>query len=239
MMTRRSPRRVRYVVAKQSSVAGFSLTEVLVVMAVVLVLVGISIPVIQGVLAKSRHTECVSNLRQIGSFYKLYLAENRGECPPLLTADRQRSWRSLLAEQYIASNLVTTMDGVSSEPYELFWCPAFDLRYTHRDHVSGRGSYSMNWFFDTNVTGERHFAANLDGTLEPLVIDGWPRSDLPGVGGAFGGFRTLAGERNEGSGNYHPGNTFNALYLDGHVENLSADEVRDADAAVRVRATFE
>lgn len=218
---------------------GFSLIELIVAIAVMLILAGIFIPVIRGAMTSARSAECVSNLRQIGVCFNLYVTDNNGRCPPLITEDRKRTWRSLLAEQYMSSDSVSSLEGVSSDPYELFWCPEYNVRYEHQDHVAGRGSYSLNWFFDNNSTGKERYASSLIGAIEPLVIDGWPRSDLSGVGGAFGGFRTLQTGRDEGSGNYHSGESFNALYLDGHVGNLTPADASEADDAVRVRNSFD
>lgn len=219
---------------------GFSLIELLVVLAVVALLAAMIIPAVQKSIARSRATQCQSNLRQIGSLFPLYALNHEGHYPPALSPDRTRTWRSLLAEEFINREQVTTLEGVASEAYQLLWCPEYDERYPHEDHVAGRGSYSLNWFFDDNVTGlKRHVGdSNIKGNVEPLVIDGYPRSDNSQIG-AFGGFRTLVSGRDEGSGDYHPGGTFNALFLDGHVEAMTQEMAEGADADVRVRITFE
>lgn len=61
---------------------GFSLVELLVVVAVLAILAGLLVPTVQNALAKGRTTACQANLRQIGVGVLVYAQENEGMMPP-------------------------------------------------------------------------------------------------------------------------------------------------------------
>ncbi|EIP97764.1 prepilin-type N-terminal cleavage/methylation domain-containing protein [Opitutaceae bacterium TAV1] len=67
--------------------AAFTLVELLVVIAIIGILAGILIPVTATVRGKARQSACVSNLRQIGTAFHLYLADNKGKFPPFESPD--------------------------------------------------------------------------------------------------------------------------------------------------------
>ena len=59
----------------------FSLVELLVIIACIAVLAGILIPVVNTVREKSRTTQCANNMRQLGTAFNLYVAENNMRVP--------------------------------------------------------------------------------------------------------------------------------------------------------------
>lgn len=82
---------------------GFSLVELLVVVAGIGLLTGIAFPAIQGGLGKAKLTQDLSNLRQIGQGILLYAGENQGNLPPTSCLG-EPSWigalRPYLGEKY-------------------------------------------------------------------------------------------------------------------------------------------
>jgi prepilin-type N-terminal cleavage/methylation domain-containing protein/prepilin-type processing-associated H-X9-DG protein len=62
---------------------GFTLLELLVVVAVIALLVTLGIPVVLRYQDKTRATACMSNLRVLGSALNLYLADNNAVMPEL------------------------------------------------------------------------------------------------------------------------------------------------------------
>lgn len=62
---------------------GFSLTELLVVIAVLATLLGIGIPVTRSVLAKSRQAACLTKLRSLGVTLESYLQDHNRVLPDL------------------------------------------------------------------------------------------------------------------------------------------------------------
>jgi prepilin-type N-terminal cleavage/methylation domain-containing protein/prepilin-type processing-associated H-X9-DG protein len=59
----------------------FTLTELLVVIGLISVLISLLLPVVSKARAAANTTVCVSNLRQLGNAFTIYVAENRGRLP--------------------------------------------------------------------------------------------------------------------------------------------------------------
>src|SRR2546423_9900207 len=56
----------------------FTLIELLVLMGLISVLMSLLLPVVGKARAAARSTACLSNIRQIGTTFQLYVAENKG-----------------------------------------------------------------------------------------------------------------------------------------------------------------
>jgi prepilin-type N-terminal cleavage/methylation domain-containing protein/prepilin-type processing-associated H-X9-DG protein len=67
--------------ARVISGAGFTLVELLVVIAVIGILAGLMFPALGAAKRKGQSTRCVSNLRQIGIALRLYADDNEGRLP--------------------------------------------------------------------------------------------------------------------------------------------------------------
>jgi prepilin-type N-terminal cleavage/methylation domain-containing protein len=76
---------------KQARVRGFTLIELLVVIAVLALLAALLFPTFFQAKGKARQTQCLSNLRQIGMAYQMYLADY--DCYPDPTVI-STPWRS-------------------------------------------------------------------------------------------------------------------------------------------------
>lgn len=68
-------------VASSARCQGFTVAELVVVVAILALLMGILLGTISGVRERSRTTLCASNLRQIMSGFSMYASENRGYVP--------------------------------------------------------------------------------------------------------------------------------------------------------------
>jgi prepilin-type N-terminal cleavage/methylation domain-containing protein len=71
--------------------AGFTLTEILVVIAIIAILAGVGYPVTRSFIAKSREAACLGNLRSIGTALQGYLQDHRDTMPNSLMARMSKS----------------------------------------------------------------------------------------------------------------------------------------------------
>lgn len=75
--------------------SGFTLVELLVVVAIIGTLMGLLMPALQTSRAAARNTECMNNLKQIGLAVQLFHSQ-RGALPPSRTYDHYSSWAFLI-----------------------------------------------------------------------------------------------------------------------------------------------
>src|SRR5262245_17683093 len=74
---------------------GFTLVELLVVIGIIALLIAVLLPALTKAKAASRTTACLSNLRQMGSAWCIYISENKGHLPYYLwntPADANLAW---------------------------------------------------------------------------------------------------------------------------------------------------
>ncbi len=71
--------------------SGFTLTEVLIVVAVIAVLAGIAVPVGSSMAAKSREAACLSQLRGLGTALQGYLQDHNDRMPELAIGRASRA----------------------------------------------------------------------------------------------------------------------------------------------------
>lgn len=103
----------------------FTLVEFLVVIAVIAVVIGITIPVVSTVRRSSDTTFCANNLRQIASALNIYASENGGVIPGALGRHTAYyTWAHLVAS-YLAPKQVS--ERVPLEMMPVLACPAHPL----------------------------------------------------------------------------------------------------------------
>lgn len=99
---------------------GFTLTEVLVVMAILGVLAGIALPVTNSFVGKAREAACVKNLGGLGTALQMYLQEHNDKMPILV------SGRSSKTEEgdFLETVLLPYVDSPDA-----FLCPADKVEF--------------------------------------------------------------------------------------------------------------
>lgn len=150
---------------RRGSMSGFTLMELLIVVAIIAVLAGLAYPVYQRVVQSGRATACVSNLRQIGVGLNAYLAENNNTMPTLMTARASSSDNVPVIDNTLSKYITTPA---------VFACPA-DLAalaqrtgtsYFWNIAINGQSAASLN--FMGNAGGQQNVQTP---SLIPLIAD--------------------------------------------------------------------
>lgn len=144
---------------------GFTLTELIVVIAIIALLSGIAVPLSISMIAKSREAACLANLRSIGAGIQSYLADNNQRMPVLALGRSSKSSPEPVLETVL-------LPYVGSE--DVFRCPA------DKEQFSKTGS-SYNWNVTQNglhITQLSFLGVQDRPETVPLVSDkeSWHRS---------------------------------------------------------------
>ncbi len=111
----------------------FTLIELLVVIAVIAVLAGIIFPVFTHVQRKAEQTQCLSNLRQLGQAFRMYLDDHRNRTPNWGPADGSmftvaNDWRKTNADADFRYGMSRVMKSLRASyakgDYNIFFCPS-------------------------------------------------------------------------------------------------------------------
>jgi prepilin-type N-terminal cleavage/methylation domain-containing protein/prepilin-type processing-associated H-X9-DG protein len=251
---------------------GFTLVELLVVVAIIALLITLILPSIGAMLDKARQAQCSSNQRQVGAALMTYAAEREGRIPVSVTqmGGRIKMWpRFLAGTPHDGDEGDGAMPSIPPDLYDrtvylppgnVYGCPsnptyAYDAGNRHY----GRSNYSFAMHATTEVLGHTY-----------NIYVKWPSSDWTRPHGLFTSpglvpdtSRTIMGGdsatlRNWNWGNpgpgrmmsaFHPRRTShlywegflhlahrgraNVMFFDGHVENLSPEEMNQTMSRVR------
>ena len=141
-------------------VSAFTLSELLVVMAVVGILSLLAYPAYQRVIESGRATACTANLRQLGMALGLYLGENNQTMPTLKTARG-----SVSDDLPVIDN---TLDRYLSGGRGVFSCPADRQGFGERSGTS----YLWNSTLNGQVLASLNFLGLVDDLSHiPILSD--------------------------------------------------------------------
>jgi len=219
---------------------GFTLTEVLVVIAITAILAAVALTVTRGAISSARSASCISNLRDISAAALAYTAENNGCLPPLCQLDYGRAWSPDAADRWWPSFLVDSASFSKQLVYETWRCPETqdDDFQVVSDHLV-YSSYTplkpvITFVTATNPQG----GMRLSQIRNPQKV--WMFGDGGRPTGAAGSNRylTVAAIERYGRGwattnrpalRHKGGKHAHYAACDGHVETLTAKDIADLD----------
>jgi len=211
---------------------GFTLVEMLVVMAVLVLLSSLGLPLVGATLERGRTARCQANLRAMSQAVHIFLNENEGRFPPALVSEngRQMGW-----------DFFGTGAGREPEPgwiwrdygvNQILQCPSFKGADNWSGHEHTGYNYNASYLGGMRITVRDRLlrdvpSANIVQVAHPgrtaLFGDGeyaagankFMRAPQPGLlDGDFSG-------REAGTQGFrHRGKTM-MVYVDGHVQSLS------------------
>jgi len=208
----------------------FTLVELLVVIAIIGLLAGLSVPAISGAMAKAKSSECVNNLRQIGTAMNLFASENNGYLPYASGPNAAGSNNSYAFSHWEAPLAVIMGVGTGSGSFpnsnsfnnakakHPFNCPACKTGFrTYTANMRGMGFLPGG---NTNYP-QRKIASLVKSSQLILVADDTLGDPAPANGGQDffdeSSYTNRIGIRHGGRAN--------ALFGDFHVESITASNL--------------
>ncbi len=136
---------------------GFTLTELLVALLIIVALAGLSFPLVRSAVRSARRASCINNLRQIAVALETYTQEH-GQRMPDLSAGREKKGEYMdVLEVELAPYLQNP---------EVFHCPADDGEFEKTG-----SSYGWNPVVSGRRLGRLEFFGNKEVESIPLVYD--------------------------------------------------------------------
>jgi prepilin-type N-terminal cleavage/methylation domain-containing protein/prepilin-type processing-associated H-X9-DG protein len=193
---------------------GFTMVELLIVVAIVALLMSLLLPVCAAVLATARQASCLTNLRSLATAVRLYTGDHRGMYPRAWTSDTCR-WMDLLAP-YV------------DKKAEVYCCPSDDVRVPLPWDHQITMSYGINCFRFKDDAHCFWYGVSTVAVKRPaetiLLADCTPGKYYVGGGNRFR-------EPVPGVDYRHTDGSFNAVFCDGHAETLKETTQEDWDAS--------
>ncbi|MEA2710299.1 MAG: hypothetical protein QOF78_2900 [Phycisphaerales bacterium] len=103
----------------------FTLVELLVVIGIIAIMIGILLPTLSNARRAARTTACLSNIRQLGTTWGIYISENKGKLPyylwqaPAGEADKAWNWYwlGILSNLKTQTSIMLCPEAIDPVPY--------------------------------------------------------------------------------------------------------------------------
>jgi prepilin-type N-terminal cleavage/methylation domain-containing protein/prepilin-type processing-associated H-X9-DG protein len=232
--------------------SGFTLTEVLVVMGMVVVLIAILLPTVARVRNAARQATCMSQVRQLGLAYTAYLGESAQQGFGF-NFTPQSSWATVLRSRLSAPDQLYVCPSAGEDANDFGSATSSWTLVLKPDTgaVTVTGSYGFNgWLlaWDPKNKGGDRFSGGtaadhvrvLGGNpaLVPMFadctwLDAWPRASDPTPPNLRDGDRRRQGQRFAPHENMmarftiaRHGKSINVIFVDGHAESVPLDGLK-------------
>jgi len=209
-------------------IRGFTLVELLVVIAIIALLIALLLPSLAGARQAAQRAACLSNLRQLGLAVTLYTHDHRGVYParadPVSASPRIMTWmgrgfRPLLEDPY--ARRIAGGPGV-------FFCPADERSREQFDATSY--AYSLAFYHTpeqvnaiTTTAGTYTLPAPPTIGQKTSAVRHSTRKVM--IGEWYSAHEPFVGDK----GWFGPGGTRNYVFPDGHAEAVAAADIFPAN----------
>jgi prepilin-type processing-associated H-X9-DG protein/prepilin-type N-terminal cleavage/methylation domain-containing protein len=190
---------------------GFTLVEVLVVVAIIVAATSIAVPVARSLMTRSHAVNCSSNLRQIGLAAMMYAGDNQMTLPSTSHQRGGRSW-TLTLQPYVSGTIT-------------FKC-------AQDPHKRRAYTYVINDFLTPYPAGADHLNYSILARIERTEATFMFAEASPSHSSDHFHFAPYAGGRIPSAVFEHQvavrshGESANYLFADGHVETLSRRDIQ-------------
>jgi prepilin-type N-terminal cleavage/methylation domain-containing protein/prepilin-type processing-associated H-X9-DG protein len=219
---------------------GFTLTEVLVVIAIIAVLALITMSVSRRVMDNARSANCISNLRNLGAAALTYSTENNGILPPICQLDYGKAWTTGVANRWWPSFLANSTSPPSELVYTNWRCP--EVRDDEFQKLSTDLVYSsyvplkpvITFLTEENPTGSMRLASIRNPEKIWMFGDGGrplgaADSNKYMTVGAIERYGKNWATSNRPACRHNGGRYANYVACDGHAESLSRKDIENLE----------
>ncbi|MEX2607923.1 MAG: prepilin-type N-terminal cleavage/methylation domain-containing protein [Kiritimatiellia bacterium] len=139
--------------------SGFTLVEMLVVIAIIALLVGLLVPAVTSGMERARTVKCKSQLREISSAALMYATDHRGILPPYRRENSGAMGQQILMQEgYLGHYTFKGWGKGANLRYSGYACPNWGKTEGEPSTYVNTGGYSIN--------GNLSYAEKADGTTD-------------------------------------------------------------------------
>ncbi len=225
-------------------VTGFSLTELLVVICIIIVIAVLGMGFAKRAMGSARSAKCVSNLRDIGAAALAYTSDNNGCLPPICQLSYGKAWSAEATNRWWPSFFIGSTSESSKLVYTTWRCP--EVRDSDFQVESAGLVYSsytplrpvISFIEPNNPRGGMLLAAIRNPEKVWMFGDGGRPVGTMNSNGQAERYETVGAMQRFGSSwgstsrpvcRHNGGKSAHYVACDGHVEALTPRQVGDID----------